>query len=229
MLDLLEAAGLVRVTGSARADPVQVRPVASLLNLPSSAPPARGTRQRLSRDLETLLSRLHLASADFFRPGTAGRGKRLVPESVFAAFLALGLELLGWQVEREAQQVTGRTDLVTPEGGRRNNLRWNGGSDVAVVEVKIWGRTGYREILRQLAGYWSSETVAGAAVMLTDAELPDWPERYRRECLEHEGLEIEAGREDAAPGAVKWRSVSSSTQAPAIEVDHFLLRLPRGR
>ncbi len=221
VLDLLEAAGLVRITGSVRADPVYLRPVASLLNLPTASPPAPDTGQRLARDLETLLARLHLASADFFRPGAAGRGKQLVPESVFAAFLALGLELLGWQVEREAQQVAGRTDL---------KLRWNGGAEVAVVEVKIWGRVGYKEILPQVAGYWSSETVAGAAVMLTDAELPDWPERYRRECLEGDGVEIEAEPADPAPtGVARWRTTSRSSQGTFIGVDHFQLRLPRGR
>ncbi len=38
VLDLLEAAGLIRTTGSLRADPVQVQPIASLLNLPSTWP-----------------------------------------------------------------------------------------------------------------------------------------------------------------------------------------------
>ncbi len=79
------------------ADPVLVRPVASMLSLPSASPPEPRLRERLKRDLGTLLERLHVASADFFRPGSSGRGKTLVPESVFAAFLALGLELLGWQ------------------------------------------------------------------------------------------------------------------------------------
>ena len=216
VLDLLEAAGLVRIAGSARADPVLVRPVAGLLNLPSASPPASGVRERLGRDLEELLAKLHLASADFFRPGTAGHDKQLVPESVFSAFLALGLELLGWQVEREAQQVAGRTDL---------KLRWNGGPEVAVVEVKIWGRPGYKEVLQQVAGYWSSDTVAAAVVMVTDAELTDWPERYRRQCLERNGVDVEAGD---ATGA-RWRSTSRAVQGPAIEVEHFLLQIPRGR
>ena len=219
-LDLLEAAGLVRVTGSVRADPVWVRPVASLLNLPSVSPPASDTRERLVRDLEALLRRLHVASADFFRPGTAGQGKQLVPESVFAAFLAMGLELLGWQVEREAQQVAGRTDL---------KLRWNGGTEVAVIEVKIWGRSGYEEVLRQVTSYWSSATVAGAVVMLTDAELPNWPERYRGKCLESEGRAMGAVSHADLPGGARLRSTSGEPGGTAIEVDHFLLRLPRER
>jgi hypothetical protein len=218
VLDILEAAGLVRVTGSAQADPVLVRPVASLLNLPSASPSVPQPRERLARDLETLLRRLHVVSSDFFRPGTGGQGKQLVPESVFAAILALGLELLGWQVEREALQAAGRTDL---------KLRWNGGVDVAVVEVKIWGRTGYKEVSRQLAGYWSADTVAGAVVMITDGDLADWPERYRRECLGDPDLEPR--REAGSGGVERWRSTSRTAQGWDMEVDHFLLRLTRGR
>ncbi len=58
--------------------------------------------ERFLHDLEALLTKLHRASADFFRSGRGGQGKRLVPESVFAAHLTLGFELLGWRVEREA-------------------------------------------------------------------------------------------------------------------------------
>jgi hypothetical protein len=220
VLDILEAAGLVRVTGSMQVDPVLVRPVTSLLSLPSISSPSSPTRQRLVRDLEILLGRLHAASADFFRPGSDGQGKRLVPESVFAAFLGLGLQLLGWQVEREALQVAGRTDI---------KLRWNGSAEVAVVEVKIWGRPGYKDVLRQIAGYWSADTVAGAVVMLTDAEIDDWPKRYRLECLQPEDLPTEAIREADLTGGMRWRSTSTPQQAAAVDVDHLLLRLPRGR
>lgn len=197
VLDLLQAAGLVRVTGSMQADPVLVRPVASLLSLTSPSPPEPETRKRLLRDLEALLGRLQAASADFFRPGRGDEGKRLVPESVFSAFLAMGLELLGWQVEREAQQAAGRTDL---------KLRWNGGSEVAVVEIKIWGRPGYREVLRQIASYWSSETVAGAVVMLTDPGLEDWADLYRRKCLD--AAEASARLETTLPGGARWCSAA---------------------
>ena len=192
VLDLLQAAGLVRVSGSLLADPVLVRPVASLLNLPSAAPQVPRMQDRLIRDLETLLAQLHVTAADFFRPGRAGSGKQLVPESVFAAFLALGLELLGWQVEREAQQAAGRTDL---------KLRWNGGSQVAIVEVKIWGRKGYQDVVRQLTSYGSAATVAGAVVMLTDTELADWS-LLRLATSWHGGMGHEASPQAEARGAL---------------------------
>lgn len=93
VLDLLQAAGFVRIHGSLSVDPVDVRPIASLLSLPAAGSAATALQEQLSGDLGILLSRLHAAGADFFRPGR--RGKQLVPESVFAAFLAMGFEMLG--------------------------------------------------------------------------------------------------------------------------------------
>jgi hypothetical protein len=221
VLDLLEAAGLVRVSGSPHADPVLVRPVAGLLSLPLASTPEAGLRNRLTRDLGILLGRLHVSSADFFRPGSADRGKQIVPESVFAAFLALGLELLGWQSEREAQHVAGRTDL---------KLRWNGSPDVAIVEVKIWGRGSYRQTLSQLESYFSTDTVAGAVVMLTDAALSDWTEAYRRECLSCPGLKVTREDDPGSAYGLQWRSTTHRPEdAFRVEVDHFLLHLSRGR
>ncbi len=220
LLDLLAAAGLVEVSGSPHADPVRVRPVASLLSLPSSATPVRGLRQRLCRDLATLLERLHVSSADFFRPGSAGRGKQLVPESVFTAFLGLGLGLLGWQTEREAQHVAGRTDL---------KLRWNGSLEIAIVEVKIWGRGGYRQVLSQLESYVSGDTAAGAVLMLTDSAPGDWPDGYCRKCLDGPGLETTRVDGPGLGYGPHWRSRRQDARSGPAEVDHFLLELPRGR
>ena len=116
-LDILQAAGLVRVIGSWRVDPVDVRPVSSLLSLPRRAAEAPDLVAQLRRDLTDLLERMHATAADFFRPGTDGKGKRLVPEAVFAAYLGLGFSLLGWQVEREAQHGAGRTDVPRGAAG----------------------------------------------------------------------------------------------------------------
>lgn len=219
VLDLLDAAGLVEITGSPHADPVSVRPVAGLLSLPSSSTPVSGIGQRLRRDLQTLLERLRVSSADFFRQGAEGSGKQLVPESVFSAFLALGLGLLGWQTERqterEAQQVAGRTDL---------KLRWNSAPEVAIVEVKTWGRGNYRQALTQLDSYFSRDTAAGALVMLTDSAPESWPEAYLERCLASPEL---APERKQAPGPA-WISKRSNAQGGRTEIDHFLLELPRG-
>ncbi len=220
VLDLLEAAGLIRIVGSVRADPVTVYPVASILSLPQAPSPAMELRKRLRSDLSSLLGRLHASGADFFRPGSGGEGKRLVPESVFTTFLALGFELLGWQVEREAQIAAGRTDL---------SLSWNGSEELAVVEVKIWGRRGFERSHRQVESYWSDRVAAGAVVMITDSEIGDWPATYRATCLAPLDLDAEPIVESASPIRARFEIESTTADGMAARVDHFLIRVPRGR
>ncbi len=215
-LHLLEAVGVVRLESSVVLDdPITAHPIASLLNLPKASTPRDDVRAHFLADLTTLLSKLHRSSADFFRP--TGAGKRLVPESVFAAHLALGFELLGWRTEREAQQGAGRTDLL---------LRRNGASEAMVVEVKIWGRNDYQKAHRQVMSYWTSEVAAGAVVQLTDADLPDWPERYRRECLEADAV-VEERPITGSPIRGRFTCTSPSAGGMDIEIEHFILRLPR--
>jgi len=218
-LNLLEAVGVVRLEGSAfYDDPITARPIVSLLNLPRISTVDEDMPTHFLGDLTTLLEKLHRSSADFFRQGREESGKRLVPESVFAAHLALGFELLGWRSEREAQRGAGRTDLL---------LRRNGEAGVAVVEVKLWGRNDYLEAHRQVESYWTSDVAAGAVVQLTDAELDDWPERYRRECLEPTGGRLEAVAVADSPIRAHFRCVTSTADGVEVRVDHFLLRLPR--
>ncbi len=215
-LHLLEAAGVVRLESSSHHDnPLTIYPIPSLLNLPKSSLAEDDPRSDFLRDLALLLARIHRSSADFFRPGRGGQAKRPVPESVFAAHLALGFELLGWRSEREAQRGAGRTDLL---------LRRNGDRQVVVLEVKIWGRNDYQEAHRQVESYWTEDVAAGAVVQLADAELPDWPERYLRECLEPPAAE--PASVEGTPLAARW-TAASTTAGLDIRVDHFLLRLAR--
>ncbi len=232
-LRLLEAVGVVRLESSVVHDnPIVAHPIPSLLNLSRGSTEEHGLRGDFLRDLIALLGKLHRASADFFRrrgrrDGAAeasrviraqGKGKRLVPESVFAAHLGLGFELLGWRSEREAQRGAGRTDLL---------LRRNGGGEVVVVEVKLWGRNDYKEAHCQVESYWTEDVAAGAVVQLTDAELLDWDRRYRRECLEPLGVNIDEKPVEGSPIRARFRCASSSAAGLAVVVDHFLLRLPR--
>ncbi|MCP4659056.1 MAG: hypothetical protein GY856_26910 [bacterium] len=220
-LRLLQAAGLVRFTGKFHlTDPVLAHPIPSILNLPTASPPQRRWREQFFRDLGTLLEKLHQWSADFFRPGRGGEGKKLVPESVFAAHLALGFELLGWDAEREGLSAAGRTDL---------KLRYNGSAEVAVIEVKIWGRNDYREAQRQVESYWTAEVGAGAVVQLTDAEIPDWPECYRQECLEGAGVTIESRPTSDSPVRARFSCQATTADGMTAHVDHYLLRLSRRR
>ncbi len=222
-LRLLEAVGVVRLESSRVHDnPVVAHPIASLLNLSRGSAEEQGLGADFLRDLVALLGKLHRSSADFFRPGGRqggqARGKRLVPESVFAAHLGLGFELLGWRSEREAQRAAGRTDLL---------LRRNGGKRVVVLEVKLWGRNDYREAQRQVESYWTEDVAAGAVVQLTDAELPGWPERYRRECLDPAGLAVAEVAASGSPIRGRFRCTSTTADGLDATVDHFLLRLPR--
>jgi hypothetical protein len=219
VLQLLRASGLIAVTGSEVSDdPVAARPIASLLNLPTAAPAGLSFRERLLQDLQQLLNRLHAASADFFRTGGNGRARQLVPEAVFAAFLGMGFGLLGWRAEREAQHAAGRTDI---------KLRREGSDELAIIEVKIWGRNDYQEVHRQVESYWSANVTVGAVVMLTDAELPDWPEDYRRRCLDPFGVPIESGEAPAYPIRARFFCVSKTIDGMTTRVDHLLLRLAR--
>ncbi len=222
-LYLLEVTGAVRVESEIHDNPIVARPIASLLNLSRESEPEGDLRTQLLEDLLWLLARLHRSSADFFRPagakGVSGESKRLVPESVFTAHLALGFGILGWRAEREAQRGAGRADLV---------LRRNGDDQTIVVELKIWGRNDYREAHRQVESYWTHDVVAGAVVQLTDAELADWPERYRRECLEPLGVRIdEQTVPESSPVRARFRCVSSTADGLEAGIDHLLLRLPR--
>ncbi len=216
-LRLLEAVGVVRLESSAVHDnPVEAHPIASLLNLSRGSAEGHDLRIDFLRDLNALLGKLHRSSADFFRPDP--EGKRLVPESVFAAHLGLGFELLGWRSEREAQRGAGRTDLL---------LRRNGGDEVVVLEVKIWGRNDYKEVQRQVESYWTEDVAAGAVVQITDAELPDWSERYRRECLEPSCVDFEEAAVESSSVQACFRCSSLTSSGSKIVVDHFLLCLPR--
>ncbi len=219
VLHLLEAVGAVRLEGSAYHDnPVTAHPIAGLLNFSRSVDEDDSVRTAFLRDLELLLAKLHGSSADFFRPAPGDGTKKLVPESVFAAHLALGFELLGWRSEREAQRSAGRTDLL---------LRRNGDNEVAIVEIKIWGRNDYRQAHRQLESYWTAGVAAGAVVQLTDAELEDWPERYRRQCLQPLGIPAQGCSTAGSPLRARFATASSTSDGLEALIDHFLLRLPR--
>ena len=216
-LHLLEAVGVIRLESSAiRDDPVTVFPIAGLLNLPESSREQKSLGQRFLGDMTQLLERLHRSSADFFRPGKQEDGKHLVPEAVFAGYLVLGFDLLGWRSERESQLAAGRTDIL---------LRRNGDRETLVVEVKIWGRNDYREAQRQVESYWTQDVVAGAVVQLTDADISDWSDRYSEECLD--GLSIERISTEDSPIRGHFRCKSQTADGLQVVVDHFLVRLAR--
>ena len=132
----------------------------------------------------------------------------------------MGLDLLGWTVEREAQQAAGRTDIA---------LTWPGNRDRALVEVKIWGRNDFRDVQDQVESYWTEQVVAGAVVMLTDREIDEWSDRYQRDCLQDSSYEIEGRALEISPILHAFRCTSRTPDNMTATVEHFLLRLPRGK
>ncbi len=216
VVQLLRAAGLVRLVGSTNADRVVLEPIASILNLEAQPSVSTSFRERFLEDLETQLARLHSLSADFFRPGTGGSGKQLVPEATFSAVLSMGFQNLGWRVEREAQYGAGRTDL---------KLGLADTDDLALVEVKIWGRNDYAEVHGQLASYWSHRVTAGAVVMLTDQTVEG--ERYRSVCLEPHGIEAPLVETPDLPIQARFTCPTTLDDGSEVRIDHFLLRLRR--
>ncbi|MEZ4314554.1 MAG: hypothetical protein R3F14_41600 [Polyangiaceae bacterium] len=221
ILRLLRGAGLVTLNGSSTGDPLDLRAVASIINLPERAPTSGDIREQLLGDLRALLASIHRWAPDFFHTPSSARGeekkpRRIVPEAVFSAILAIGLAQGGWVVEREAVQAEGRTDLKLSRAGK-----------TAIVEVKIWGRNDYERIHGQVEGYWTRGVHAAAAVMLTDLEQPSFRADYLTDCLADTRLTVT--EESFEPPLRGHFGVKSTSQDGFdVLVDHLLLRIPRG-
>ncbi len=67
---------------------------------------------------------------------------------------------------------------------------------------------------------------AGFVVQLAGAEIPDWAERYRRECLESLGLDAEVDEMTGSPIRARLAATSSVAGMTA-RVVHYLVTLPR--
>jgi hypothetical protein len=215
IFDLLEAAGLIRLEGSTADDPVRVHPIASILNLEPASSFRGDFEQGLIADLQELLARMHAMGVDLLH--SSGKTRQLLPEAVYSAFLALALAVKEWDVEREAQHGAGRADLKVWRPGTKPR---------GIIEVKIWGRNDYGQIHQQVCSYWSDQVVFGAAVMLTERELPDWEDVYRATCLSAPGLTVT--REDVrAPVRAHFAATSRTADGAEARVHHFLLRIPR--
>lgn len=212
--DLLESAGLIRLEGALTDDPVHARLVASLLNLTLESHFQGETETGLIGDLEDLLSLMHSMGVDLLQ---ASKGRELLPEAVYSAFLCMGLRSKGWQAEREAQHGAGRTDIKARRPGR---------DDLGLIEVKIWGRNDYDGIHHQLCSYWSSHVRVGAAVMLTTSDLPNWGSDYKATCLGGPGLVI---TEQAVCPPVRAHFIVESRTPDGVtaRVHHLLLRIPK--
>lgn len=176
----------------------------------------RSLGERVVRDLLCTLQRVCRWGPDFYRP-LGGGGTRLVPERVFCATLGSGLCDLGWTVEREAVQGSGRADLKLSRRGQ-----------VVVVEAKIWGRNDYRQCQSQVEGYWGPDVRAGAVVMIQEGNAESFVTDYRARCLSDPGLEV---TELPVPPPIlrRFRVESTTSLRFRARVEHLLVRIPGGR
>ncbi len=208
-LQLLADAGLVELLGPVESDPVRVRPIASILNLPTPSRSLDAFDAQLQGDLFSVLSRMHRFGADFHtRQG-------VVEEMVFSAVIAVALGPMGWTVVRESIRGAGHADLTL------THRRMPG---TALVEVKIWPRNDAREAHAQIAQYWTADVVRGAVVMWSDNVGSEWVKDYAAQCLL--GTTFEA--REAPDDVLAWWVVRSATpEGREVVVDHLLVRIPR--
>lgn len=209
-VQLLQAAGLVGVSGSVHADPLRIYPVASIVNLPTRRAVDVDPRDRFDADVAAVLAQLHRFGRDF-------HGKKdLLEEQVFSSLLAVGLTLLGWAaVDREATQAGGYPDL-------RVRMSQDGLRGHIVVETKIWPRNDYKDIQAQLDAYQVSDTIHTVAVTLGAREVVGWAEEYERECL---GGCTVLRRSSPSDLVGCWR-VESNLNRPR-QSTHFVVQIPK--
>ncbi len=157
IVELLAAAGMIRLGSDSGADPVVAWPTTSVLARRAGGS-LSSLEERLVRDVAAAMSLVHQSAVDF------RKGSGLVEEKVFSATLGIALTGTGWTFHREKQQGPGRTDL---------HLRRSGQQGHAVVEVKIWPRNDYRQVHEQVVGYHTADSQALLVVMVVPSASVD--------------------------------------------------------
>lgn len=215
-LDLLCAAGLVRVEGSALADPLCARPIASILNMPEISASTGDPIERLVLDVASVLASLRRFGRDFHdKTG-------LLEEDVFSSLIAVGLQLLGWGApDREAIQAAGYTDLKVPLFSR------SGLGEHVLIETKLWKQKSHNErIQQQVNDYRIDSTLHGIAVTLGERGVDGWKESYEETCLGRLTFEPL----ETPPDLVgRWRVHQQGPEGRAWITDHLLVQIPKRR
>ncbi len=212
-VQLLQAAGLVSVSGSMHGDPLQIRPVASIVNLPTRPAADVDPANRLDTDVAAVLAQMHRFGRDFHSR------RDLLEEQVFSSLLAVGLTLLGWAaIDREVVQAAGYPDL-------RIRMTQHGVCGHVLIETKLWPRNDYKDIQSQLDAYRVSDTVHAVAVMIGARRVDGWADDYERECLA--GCTV--SRRSTPPDLVGcWRVEASGTaNGPPQTTTHFVVEVPK--
>jgi hypothetical protein len=177
-IEVLRAAGLVRLRGSLAADLVDVAAIASVITLTKREGGDADPLTRLVSDVLSVLGEIHRFSVDFRSKGG------LVEEKVFSGVLAIALTMRGWRCSRELIQAGGEPDLRVdlPALGDRAHL---------LIETKVWPRNDYHGVQAQVGSYTVAETERGLVVMVRAGKQDEtWAREYERACLANTTFEV---------------------------------------
>jgi hypothetical protein len=233
---------VLETTGVARSDGDQVLPRGELFRVwaehnhprPSHVPPP--SDRRLPEILRTFgahafevlvvsaIARWSRSISEYptwaLRSGRASGNARLLPEQHFQLGLLTALQQRDLLLEAEG---------LSSAGGRADvKARWPPDPDRrAILEVKIWGRNDYRDVVSQLLRY-AIPADEFACVIMLDRQARPLAERYRSECLD-----------ERSGGSVLWPASEGDTaslptfvtrhQRPTghpLRVYHFVVQLP---
>lgn len=149
------------------------------------------------------------------RRGAQGNA-RVMPESHFQFSLLLALQQNGWTVNAEAWSVSGRSDLevVSPDDDAR-----------ACIELKIWGRNDYLDVVDQALGYALPSDDVACVVMLDRSARALFPE-YRAKVIHAKGYILLGEAADDAATMPQFVTEHLRSGAAPMRVHHFLLQLP---
>lgn len=154
------------------------------------------------------------------RSGRASGNARLLPEQYFQLSLLTALHQRDLLVEAEGlSSGGGRADVKArwpPDPARR-----------ACVEIKIWGRNDYRDVVSQLLGYAVPQDDFAAVIML-DRQARPLRDPYLRECLAARPGHLVHGPVKGAETTAYPAFVTEHDRASGrpLRVYHFLVQLP---
>jgi hypothetical protein len=208
---ILEAAGLITVTGPKLARTIQARIVPSILNMATTSAAGETTTLRLVRDVAQALGQLHRFGRDFYN------GDKLLPEDTFSSMLAVSLGLRGWSnIARESVQAAGYVDIRIPIEASKH----------VVLESKIWPRNDIDKAQEQVMDYWVHDTVHAIVVVIGDRKPMGWASDYEAKCLvgrDYHRLDTPADLEG------HWQLRETDSKGIVRMTDHLLVQIPKRR
>lgn len=227
-LKLLNASGVIRVHGSVDAEVLDAERIPSLLRplTPREyVEPAEQTLSRVElfdRDITPALGYIHRWGLGFYRDKDK---KELVPEWVFAVFLASQLDRAGWHADCEAMQGPGFIDI---------KLRHPCFPDApaAIIEVKLWSNRDKKTVHKQTVDYLSEPGEPCMAVVMIGSQAlsrEEMKNQYRADCLPENEYAVAEDNKDPAPLVAKLMATKKAGDGADIPVRHYVLNLPRRR